>query len=115
MLGNLSPDIVSVVVSQDECKADGPRSFKELSTDIAKKRMAGMQIEEQYDLCIDLTLRRFVYGSLAGLASALVMFRSPTTRWSAVAFGAGVGLGSAYADSAHILGDKMVFPKWPPR
>lgn len=102
--------------SQDECKANGPRSFKDLSTDIAKKRgPSQMQIDEQYDLCIDLTLRRFVYGSLAGLASALLMFRSPTTRWSAVAFGAGVGLGSAYADSAHILGDKMVFPKWPSR
>ncbi|KAG0592975.1 hypothetical protein M758_1G286200 [Ceratodon purpureus] len=104
----------------DECKAPtGPKSFKDISNDIAKKRAQPQsQIDEQYDLCIDLTLRRFVYGSLTGLATAILMFRGRTTRSSAIAFGAGVGLGSAYADCSHILGNRMIFPsfpKWPPR
>ncbi|CAK9865338.1 unnamed protein product [Sphagnum jensenii] len=70
----------------------------------AKERPAQLQLDQQWDACIDLTMRRFVYGSLAGGASALLLFRSPTARWAAFAFGAGVGLGSAYADGAYIFG-----------
>jgi inner membrane organizing system protein 1 len=108
------------VLSLDEYKAPTePKAFKDISSDIAKKRGPSQsQVNEQYDLCIDLTLRRFVYGSLTGLATAVLMFRGRATRSSAVAFGAGVGLGSAYADCSHILGDRMTFPsfpKWPPR
>ena len=33
------------------------------------------------------------------------------TRWAAVAFGAGVGLGSAYTDCSHIMVGAL--PKWP--
>nr|PNR46905.1 hypothetical protein PHYPA_014025 [Physcomitrium patens] len=59
----------------------GPKSFKDLSKDIASKRQQSQgQINEDYDLCIDLTLRRLVYGSMTGLASALGLFRSPSTR-----------------------------------
>ncbi|KAJ4842022.1 hypothetical protein Tsubulata_012341 [Turnera subulata] len=42
--------------------------------------------------------RRVVYSTLGGAFSALLLFRTPVTRWAAVAFGAGVGLGSAYSD-----------------
>ncbi|CAM6017038.1 unnamed protein product [Sphagnum balticum] len=72
----------------------------------AKERPAQLQLDQQWDACIDLTLRRFVYGSLAGGASALLLFRSPTARWAAFAFGAGVGLGSAYADGAYIFSSR---------
>lgn len=72
----------------------------------AKERPAQLQLDQQWDACIDLTMRRFVYGSLAGGASALLLFRSPTARWAAFAFGAGVGLGSAYADGAYIFGSR---------
>ncbi|KAG0580684.1 hypothetical protein KC19_4G191400 [Ceratodon purpureus] len=89
---------------------DGPKN-----KDVAKpRRMTQMELEEQYDLVFDLTLRRCIYGSMSGLAAALLIFRSPTKRWSAVAFGAGIGVGSAYADASRILGDRMIaFPKWP--
>lgn len=33
------------------------------------------------------------------------------TRWASVAFGAGVGLGSAYTDCSHIMVGAL--PKWP--
>lgn len=45
---------------------------------------------------IDLSLRRLVYGSLAGGLAALVLLRGPATRGAAVAFGAGCGVGSAW-------------------
>ncbi|MCO5597287.1 hypothetical protein L7F22_051364 [Adiantum nelumboides] len=72
-----------------------------------------LDLDAKWDACYDLTLRRFFYSSLAGAASALLLFRSPVTRWGAVAFGAGVGLGSAYIECSHIMGG--AFPKWPAR
>lgn len=59
--------------------------------------------EEKWDATVDLTLRRLVYGSLSGAASALLFFRSPTTRWAAVAFGAGAGMGSALSDASQLF------------
>lgn len=69
-----------------------------------ENKEAASQIPPQYDLnakwdaCLDLGLRRFVYSSLAGAFSGLLLFRSPVTRWASVAFGAGIGLGSAYTE-----------------
>ncbi|XP_071689885.1 MICOS complex subunit MIC10-like [Rutidosis leptorrhynchoides] len=62
------------------------------------------QIPPQYDLnakwdaCLDLGLRRFAYASASGALAGLLLFRSPVTRWAAIAFGAGIGIGSAYSD-----------------
>ncbi|XP_010245410.1 PREDICTED: MICOS complex subunit Mic10 [Nelumbo nucifera] len=53
-------------------------------------------LNAKWDACLDLTLRRFFYSSLAGAFGGLLFFRSPVTRWASIAFGAGVGLGSAY-------------------
>ena len=64
------------------------------------ERSPQLRYEQNWDATIDLTLRRFVYGSLSGAASALLFFRNPTTRWAAVAFGAGAGIGSAFTDSS---------------
>lgn len=61
-------------------------------------------LNAKWDACVDLSLRRFVYSSLAGAFSGLLLFRSPVTRWASVAFGAGVGLGSAYTDCSHLFG-----------
>ncbi|KAL3641841.1 Mitochondrial inner membrane organizing system component [Castilleja foliolosa] len=61
-------------------------------------------IPSQYDLSakwdafLDLGTRRFVYSSFAGAFAGLLLFRSPVTRWASVAFGAGVGIGSAYSE-----------------
>ncbi|XP_031390600.1 uncharacterized protein LOC116203076 isoform X1 [Punica granatum] len=55
-------------------------------------------LDAKWDECVDLTVRRFVYTSLAGAFGGLLLFRSPVSRWAAVAFGAGVGIGSAYTE-----------------
>ncbi|KAH9331523.1 hypothetical protein KI387_003631, partial [Taxus chinensis] len=68
-------------------------------------------LDVKWDACLDITLRRFVYSSLAGAGSALLLFRSPATRWASIAFSAGVGLGSAYTDCSHIFDGSL--PKWP--
>ncbi|KAG4111784.1 hypothetical protein ERO13_D13G123000v2 [Gossypium hirsutum] len=68
----------------------------------------------KWDACIDLTLRRFVYSSLAGAFGGLLFFRSPVTRWASVAFGAGIGIGSAYTDCSSLFGGyspKLAPPK----
>lgn len=67
------------------------------------ERPPQLEYEQNWDATIDMTLRRFVYGSLSGAASALLFFRSPTTRWAAVAFGAGAGIGSALTDSSQLF------------
>ncbi|GMJ11678.1 hypothetical protein like AT1G22520 [Hibiscus trionum] len=68
----------------------------------------------KWDACVNLTLRRFVYSSLAGAFGGLIFFRSPVTRWASVAFGAGVGIGSAYTDCSSNFGGyspKLAPPK----
>ncbi|CAN7054122.1 unnamed protein product [Brassica rapa subsp. trilocularis] len=55
-------------------------------------------VSAKWDACIDLTTRRFVYSSLGGAFAGLLFFRSPVTRWASIAFGAGIGIGSAYTD-----------------
>lgn len=67
------------------------------------ERPTPLEHERNWDATFDLTLRRFVYGSLSGAASALLLFRSPTTRWAAVAFGAGAGIGSALTDASQLF------------
>lgn len=55
-------------------------------------------LNAKWDACLDLGVRRFVYSSLGGAFAGLLLFRSPLTRWASVAFGAGVGLGTAYTE-----------------
>ncbi|PIN11415.1 hypothetical protein CDL12_15984 [Handroanthus impetiginosus] len=55
-------------------------------------------LNAKWDACLDLGVRRFVYSSVAGAFAGLLLFRSPVTRWASVAFGAGVGIGSAYSE-----------------
>ncbi|KAI3684561.1 hypothetical protein L6452_33785 [Arctium lappa] len=75
------------------------------------------EIPSQYDLnakwdaCLDLGVRRFVYASATGAFAGLLLFRSPVTRWASVAFGAGVGIGSAYSDcSQKFDGSRVTSP-----
>ncbi|KAM6592413.1 hypothetical protein CsatA_000116 [Cannabis sativa] len=60
-------------------------------------------VNAKWDTCLDLSLRRFVYGSFGGALAGLLLFRSPVTRWASVAFGAGIGIGSAYTQSQQLL------------
>ncbi|DBA98262.1 hypothetical protein WJX77_003043 [Trebouxia sp. C0004] len=55
-------------------------------------------IDEKWDRCIDLTLRRVTYSSLAVGVVALVVLRGSGVRAATTAFGAGFGAGSAYGD-----------------
>ncbi|KAK4400866.1 hypothetical protein Sango_1192700 [Sesamum angolense] len=87
----------------EESKAGGPAKY---------------DLNAKWDACLDLGVRRFVYSSFAGAVSALLLFRnyssnssfsfllllnsvSPVTRWASVAFGAGVGIGSAYSECSY--------------
>ncbi|XP_057453948.1 MICOS complex subunit MIC10 [Lotus japonicus] len=60
-------------------------------------------LDAKWDACLDLTVRRFVYSSFAGALGGLLFFRSPVTRWASIAFGAGVGIGSAYTESSRLF------------
>ncbi|KAI3673053.1 hypothetical protein L6452_39163 [Arctium lappa] len=55
-------------------------------------------VNAKWDAYLDLGVRRFVYSSATGALAGLLLFRSPVTRWASVAFGAGVGIGSAYSE-----------------
>ncbi|POO00161.1 hypothetical protein TorRG33x02_039390 [Trema orientale] len=71
-------------------------------------------INAKWDACLDLTVRRFVYSSLGGAFGGLLLFRSPVTRWASVAFGAGLGIGSAYTECSQLFGGspaKLAAPK----
>ncbi|XP_057505403.1 uncharacterized protein LOC130788660 isoform X3 [Actinidia eriantha] len=60
-----------------------------------------LDLDAKWDTCLDLGVRRFVYSSFACAFSGLLLFRSPVTRWASVAFGAGVGIGSAYTECSY--------------
>ncbi|KAJ6884617.1 hypothetical protein NC652_031582 [Populus alba x Populus x berolinensis] len=66
-------------------------------------------VNAKWDACLDLSVRRFVYSSLAGAFGG-----TPVTRWASIAFGAGVGIGSACTDCSRIFDGstaKLVPPK----
>ncbi|KAI3918394.1 hypothetical protein MKX01_041714 [Papaver californicum] len=67
-------------------------------------------LNTKWDACVDLSLRRVFYTSVAGAVSSLVLFRGPAFRWAALAFGAGVGIGSAYTESSRIFEGSL--PNW---
>ncbi|KMZ57078.1 hypothetical protein ZOSMA_89G00280 [Zostera marina] len=67
-------------------------------------------LDAKWDACLDLSLRRIVYSSLAGALGSLVFFRRPASRWASVALGAGIGIGSAYTECSYLLNNTS--PKW---
>ena len=56
-------------------------------------------ISDTWDAAIDTTLRKVVYGTLAGAAAGLILCRGGSARAAATAFGAGFGAGSAYHEN----------------
>ncbi|KAG8098903.1 hypothetical protein GUJ93_ZPchr0013g36318 [Zizania palustris] len=60
-------------------------------------------LDAKWDACLDLSVRRVAYSSLAGAFAGLLLFRSPTTRWASVALGAGVGIGAAYTECSYLF------------
>ncbi|WPT16333.1 hypothetical protein PSENEW3_00004340 [Picochlorum sp. SENEW3] len=71
-------------------------------------------IDEKWDAALDSTLRKVVYGSLAGGITAMVLFRSGSTRAALTAFGAGFGAGSAYYENQAMVRSKRLY-KCPPQ
>lgn len=61
-------------------------------------------VNAKWDVCMDLSIRRIFYSTAAGAFAGLFLFRSPVTRWSSVAFAAGIGIGTAYTDCSYIFG-----------
>eukprot|EP00793_Prasinoderma_coloniale_P004111 PRCOL_00006286-RA len=57
-------------------------------------------LDAKWDKAIDITMRRLFYGGLSGAAAGAVFSGSTTGRVAAMAFGAGCGVGSAYAECA---------------
>ncbi|KAI5061100.1 hypothetical protein GOP47_0023605 [Adiantum capillus-veneris] len=51
-----------------------------------------LNLDARWDACHDIALRRLFYSTFAGAASALLLFRSPVTRWATVAFATGPGV-----------------------
>ncbi|XP_030468100.1 MICOS complex subunit MIC10 [Syzygium oleosum] len=72
---------------------------------------AKYDVDAKWDACVDLTVRRSFYSSLAGAFGGLLLFRSPAARWSSLAFGAGLGIGSAYTECSQKFNG---CPKKPP-
>lgn len=62
---------------------------------MAEPPKAEVYLDTKWDKCIDVTIRKVAYGTLAGAAAALLLFRG-SGRAAAIAFGAGLGAGSAY-------------------
>lgn len=60
-------------------------------------------ISESWDAAIDTTLRKVVYGTLAGAAAGLILCRGGSARAAATAFGAGFGAGSAYQENQEMF------------
>ena len=56
-------------------------------------------ISETWDAAIDTSLRKLVYGPLAGAAGGLILCRGGSARAAVTAFGAGFGAGSAYHEN----------------
>ncbi|XP_018454442.1 MICOS complex subunit MIC10 [Raphanus sativus] len=81
-------------------KSERGKSISEKKNMGEKKEIVPREydVNAKWDACIDLTTRRFVYSSLGGAFAGLLFFRSPVTRWASIAFGAGIGIGSAYTD-----------------
>ncbi|KAI8105626.1 hypothetical protein M9434_000208 [Picochlorum sp. BPE23] len=67
-------------------------------------------IDEKWDAALDSTLRKVVYGSLAGGITAMVLFRSGSTRAALTAFGAGFGAGSAYYENQAMFQKALQMP-----
>ncbi|XP_018449290.1 MICOS complex subunit MIC10 [Raphanus sativus] len=68
-----------------------------------EKKKKSNDVDTKWDACLDLTARRVVYSSLGGAFAGLLFFRSPVTRWASIAFGAGLGIGSAYTDCSRVF------------
>ncbi|XP_018435222.2 MICOS complex subunit MIC10 [Raphanus sativus] len=79
-----------------------------------EKKKKSNDVDTKWDACLDLTARRVVYSSLGGAFAGLLFFRSPVTRWASIAFGAGIGIGSAYADCSRLFGSSSSATLLPP-
>ncbi|BDA41687.1 probable MICOS complex subunit mic10 [Coccomyxa sp. Obi] len=73
----------------------------------SSERPPEFYINEKWDKCIDIALRRVVYGSLGGGVAALILFRGGGARAACLGFGAGFGAGAAYTECQRELRDVL--------
>jgi len=57
-----------------------------------------LKVAEQWDTCIENTVRKLAYGALSGGLAAIILFRSPGARSAVAGLGAGIGVGMGYTD-----------------
>ena len=62
---------------------------------------AELKVADTWDLCIENTVRKLAYGTLAGGLAAFILFRAPWSRSAITGLGAGVGVGMGYTDCKH--------------
>mmetsp|Transcript_12901 Transcript_12901/g.17641 ORF Transcript_12901/g.17641 Transcript_12901/m.17641 type:complete len:81 (-) Transcript_12901:363-605(-) len=55
-------------------------------------------MDARVERCVDLTIRRAIYGLASGSLAAVLLFRRPSVRTACVGFGAGMGVGSAFTE-----------------
>lgn len=70
---------------------------------VSESKPSHVYLDEKWDAALDSTLRRVVYGSLAGGAAALLLFRGGSARAAVTAFGAGFGAGGAYYENQEMF------------
>ena len=59
------------------------------------------------DAAVDLSLRCVVYGTAAGALTAILLFRGPSVRAAATAFGAGTGVGCAWTENQKLFREAL--------
>jgi len=65
---------------------------------IARTMPSELKVADTWDKCIENTLRKVSYGTLAGAVISLVLFRGTTSRCSVLFFGSGIGAGIGYTE-----------------
>eukprot|EP00179_Madagascaria_erythrocladioides_P026265 CAMPEP_0198339350 /NCGR_PEP_ID=MMETSP1450-20131203/39428_1 /TAXON_ID=753684 ORGANISM="Madagascaria erythrocladiodes, Strain CCMP3234" /NCGR_SAMPLE_ID=MMETSP1450 /ASSEMBLY_ACC=CAM_ASM_001115 /LENGTH=84 /DNA_ID=CAMNT_0044044275 /DNA_START=37 /DNA_END=291 /DNA_ORIENTATION=- len=57
-----------------------------------------LKVAEKWDAAIESGIKRMAYGSLAGAATAGILFRSSVSRAAVIGLAIGVGLGMTYSE-----------------
>ena len=87
---------VCVIIMSSSSSSGGAKTER-------SRRPPELQLDAKWEAAIDVTLRRVVYGCIGGTTMAFLMCRGTTARAAVSAFGAGVGVGSAYEDAAKLF------------
>eukprot|EP00873_Tetraselmis_striata_P001561 jgi/Tetstr1/421825/TSEL_012726.t1 len=78
---------------------------------MSAERPTEFTLDDKWDKVVDTFLRRAVYGTLAGGAAGLVLFRGGGARMASLTFGMGIGVGSAYEECSKELEQIVPAPR----